>query len=145
MSNPAWKRTERAIAGRLGGQRVPVSGRGRSDAPDIAHDRLSIEVKHRATLPAWLLDALGQAEAAARDEQLPVAILHAHGRRHGANLCVMSLDTLAALLAGLAATEAPEGARHVAGKVDNSDTQKKTPMQSRNPHARSGRRRDRGA
>jgi hypothetical protein len=41
MSWP-WKRTERSIATRLGGQRVPVSGRARRDAPDIAHPRLAL-------------------------------------------------------------------------------------------------------
>nr|MBA3415748.1 hypothetical protein [Chloroflexia bacterium] len=64
MPDRAWKQTERRIAAMLGGERVPVSGRGRGDAPDVAHDSFSIEVKHRQTLPGWLLDALAQAEAA---------------------------------------------------------------------------------
>src|SRR5687768_7317958 len=98
MSGTAWKRTERAIAGRLGGQRVPVSGRARGDAPDIAHSRLSIECKHRKTVPAWLREAMAQAVAAARDDQIPVAILHEQGRRHDGDLCVLRLADLAALL-----------------------------------------------
>ena len=48
----AWKRTERRIAAGLAGVRVPVTGRARGDAPDIPHDRLALEVKHRAALPA---------------------------------------------------------------------------------------------
>jgi hypothetical protein len=58
-----WKRTERKVAALLGGVRVPVSGRARGDAPDVAHARLSIEVKSRKELPAWLMDAMVQAEA----------------------------------------------------------------------------------
>ncbi len=71
-----WKAVERAIAARLGGRRVPVSGRQRGDAPDVEHEWLSIEIKHRKTLPAWLADAMDQAEKSASGNQLPVAILH---------------------------------------------------------------------
>lgn len=106
MTNPRWKKTERAIAERLGGQRVPVSGRQRGDVPDIAHGRLAIECKHRQRIPAWLTDAMRQAEAAARDGKLPVAVLHAQGGRHDANLCVMTLDTLVALLGAGTDTDA---------------------------------------
>ena len=98
MSRQTWKATERAIAGRLDGVRVPVSGRARGDSPDIAHARLSIEVKHRKTVPAWLHEAMAQAVAAARDTQIPVAILHEAGRRHDGDLCVLRLADLAALL-----------------------------------------------
>lgn len=31
MTEKSWKATERAIASKLGGKRVPVSGRGRGD------------------------------------------------------------------------------------------------------------------
>jgi len=91
MSERAWKRTEREIAGILGGKRVPVSGRARGDAPDIRHPWLSIEVKSRKTLPAWIKDAVSQARAAATEHQLPVAILHQEGGRHGLDLVVMRL------------------------------------------------------
>jgi Holliday junction resolvase len=60
-----WKSCERRIAEELGGVRVPVSGRSRGDAPDVDHPSLSIEVKSRKKLPAWLLDAIAQAEGAA--------------------------------------------------------------------------------
>ena len=87
MSRETWKATERAIAGRLGGQRVPVSGRAQGDAPDIGHPRLSLEVKHRESLPAWLREAMAEVAACASREQIPVAIL-----------CVLRLEDLAALL-----------------------------------------------
>jgi hypothetical protein len=91
MADKRWKQTERRIAALLGGRRVPVSGRGRGDEPDIVHPWLALEVKDRAALPLWLLDALAQAEASATPEQLPVAVLHRAGDRHDAALVVMRL------------------------------------------------------
>ncbi|QXD16984.1 hypothetical protein GQ464_008640 [Rhodocaloribacter litoris] len=91
MPEKSWKRTERAVAARLNGRRVPVTGRARGDAPDVAHAWLSIEIKHRSRLPAWIEDAMRQAEAAAREDQLPVAVLHERGRRHDEDLVVMRL------------------------------------------------------
>ena len=55
-----WKTAERRIAELLGGQRIPVTGRQRGDTPDIEHAALSIEVKSRKSLPAWVLKALNQ-------------------------------------------------------------------------------------
>ncbi len=37
MPDTRWKATERRVATVLGGKRVPVSGRGRGDAPDVGH------------------------------------------------------------------------------------------------------------
>ncbi len=91
MGDKRWKATERRIAALLGGRRVPVSGRGRGDQPDIAHPWLALEVKDRATLPAWLLDALAQAEASATPAQLPLAVLHRGGDRHDQALVVLRL------------------------------------------------------
>ncbi len=91
VADKRWKVTERRIAALLGGRRVPVSGRGRGDQPDIAHPWLSLEVKDRAALPLWLLDALAQAEASATPAQLPVAVLHRAGDRHDAALVVVRL------------------------------------------------------
>src|SRR5215207_762371 len=100
MSRPDWKNTERTIAARLGGQRIPVSGRARGDAQDIAHPSVSIECKHRKCLPTWLREAMAQAVACAGREQIPVAILHEHGGRHDGDLCILRLADLSALLAG---------------------------------------------
>jgi hypothetical protein len=96
MADKRWKATERRIAALLGGRRVPVSGRGRGDQPEIAHPWLSLEVKDRATLPLWLLDALAQAEASATPAQLPVAVLHRAGDRHDQALVVLRLADFAA-------------------------------------------------
>jgi len=91
MTDRGWKRTERRTAAILGGKRVPITGRQRGDSPDVAHPWLSVECKHRKRLPAWILDAMDQARAAARLDQLPVAILHESGRRHDDNLVLVRL------------------------------------------------------
>lgn len=92
MSEAPWKVAERRIAEVIGGRRVPVSGRARGDVPDIHHAWLCPEVKSRRTLPAWLIEALAQARAAAGPHQLPVAVLHETGHRYGHALVVVRLD-----------------------------------------------------
>jgi hypothetical protein len=87
-----WKATEREVASLTGGRRVPVSGRGRGDQPDIEHPRFSFEVKDRKELPRWLLDALAQAEAARRDGKTAVVVLHQRGQRHASNLVLLRLS-----------------------------------------------------
>lgn len=71
-----WKHVERQIAAILGGERVPVTGRQRGSAPDIEHPWLSLEVKHRKALPAWMLDAMNQADASNNGKQLSAAVFH---------------------------------------------------------------------
>ncbi len=51
MSRATWKRTERNIAGLIGGERVPVSERQRGDQPDIAHDVAQYRVQTPAERP----------------------------------------------------------------------------------------------
>jgi len=92
-----WKGCERKVAALLGGKRVPVSGRGRGHSPDIHHERLSIEVKSRKKLPAWIEDAMKQAEACAHDGQLPLVVLHQDGQRYQEALIVMRLKVLLSL------------------------------------------------
>ena len=89
-----WKACERKVAALLGGTRIPVSGRGRGHSPDIHHERLSIEVKSRRKLPAWLEDAMKQAEVCAQDGQLPLIVLHQDGQRYQDALIVMRLKDL---------------------------------------------------
>lgn len=87
-----WKRAEREIARRIGGERVPITGRARGSAPDIRHEWLSIECKQRRRLPEWILDAMSQAKASRRGDQLPVAILHESGRPYSSALVVLELS-----------------------------------------------------
>jgi hypothetical protein len=90
-----WKACERRIATFLGGKRVPVSGRTRGDCPDIEHPTLSIECKSRKRLPAWIQDAMRQAEASAKDGQLAVVVLHQDRAAYSESLVVLSLQGFA--------------------------------------------------
>lgn len=67
MSRPSqtWKRWELFWASNLGGKRVPVTGRQRGDAPDVAHDRYAIEVKYGKVMSARLQLGMRQARASA--------------------------------------------------------------------------------
>jgi len=93
-----WKDVERAVARLLGGTRVPITGRSRGDVPDIAHPTFAVEVKLRGSLPGWLVEAMSQAEASVRDDQIPLAVLHRKGARHRDDLCVLALADLVALV-----------------------------------------------
>ena len=95
-----WKACERKIAALLGGKRVPVSGRGRGDSPDIIHEHLSIEVKNRRHLPAWIEDAMKQAEACTKEGQVPIAVFHQNGKKYRDALVLMRLSEFANLLKG---------------------------------------------
>ena len=92
MSRATWKQNERRTAKKLGGLRVPVSGRARGSTPDIAHPWLAIEAKHRKTLPAWMEDAMQQAEASRRGSaQLAIVTLHQARRNSDKDYVVMRL------------------------------------------------------
>ena len=91
MVEKRWKRNERRQAEMLGGERVPITGRQRGSAPDIKHAWLAIESKSRKAIPGWLREAMEQAEASKRENQLPVAIVHTVGERHPQDLIVMRL------------------------------------------------------
>ncbi len=93
-----WKACERRVAKILGGRRIPVSGRTRGDCPDVEHPTLSIECKSRKKPPAWIEDAMNQAEASAKDGQVPVAVLHQDGRRYMDCLVVLRLAGFASYL-----------------------------------------------
>jgi Holliday junction resolvase len=93
-----WKACERKVATLLGGIRVPVSGRSRGHSPDIQHECLSIEVKSRKKLPAWIEDAMKQAEASAKNGQLPVTVLHQDGRKYRDSFVVCQLRDFAGYL-----------------------------------------------
>lgn len=77
---------------------MPVSGRGRGDNPDIEHPALSVEVKARASFPAWLEDALKQAELSATDGKTPAVVLHQDRRRYPDALVVCRLSEFAELV-----------------------------------------------
>ena len=75
MNRSTWKRHEREFAELLGGKRVPVSGRQRGDHPDVAHPKLSIEVKVGAVLSTRVLIGMEQAIAAMKEGQVPLVCI----------------------------------------------------------------------
>jgi hypothetical protein len=95
-----WKACERKVAALLGGRRIPVSGRGRGDNPDIHHELFSIEVKSRKTIPAWLEDAMRQAEVSVKGKRLPVVVLHQDHRPYTESLVLLRLSDFADYLKG---------------------------------------------
>jgi hypothetical protein len=97
VTDKLWKSIERKVAKFLGGERNPVSGRQRGYLADIAHSTFSIEVKHRQTLPSWLFDAMQQAEASQKGNQIPIVILHQKGQPIGECFVVLRLADLTRL------------------------------------------------
>lgn len=79
MSDKTWKSIERKVASYLGGERVPITGRQRGSAPDIEHNDLAIEVKHRESFPNWIMDAMDQAVKSNKGGRTPIVILHEKG------------------------------------------------------------------
>ena len=101
MRTSTWKEAERRIASILGGERVPVSGRHRrGDQPDIEHETLSLEVKHRKSLPAWLHDAMDQAVKSRKGSQLPMVVLHEKGQSYEKSFCIIRLEDVQEYLTG---------------------------------------------
>jgi hypothetical protein len=90
-----WKACERRVAELLGGRCIPVTGRQRGDAPDIEHEALSIEVKSRKALPAWLLGALKQAQAASKNGRVPAVVLHQDHKPYTESLVLLRLSDFA--------------------------------------------------
>jgi len=105
---PDWKRTERKLASMLGGQRVPVTGRQRGDAPDIAHALYSIEVKHKKKLPEWLHDAHDQAvKSSSKRKKVPVVILHETGKPHSKDYVVLQMRDFLEITGEFVVTDLP--------------------------------------
>jgi hypothetical protein len=93
-----WKSVESKICRMLGLERAPVTGRIRGSAADCQHKDttktpfFSVEVKHRESLPDWMLDAMAQAKASMRnDTQLPVVVFHQKGMEYGDSVVMLRL------------------------------------------------------
>jgi len=87
--NTTWKNTERAIARILNGRRTGATG---TATADVLTEHLAVEVKHRQEIPAWLKNAIAQAEAAAGGRP-PLVALYESGARHTDDLVIMRLET----------------------------------------------------
>lgn len=109
-----WKNVERLFAARLGGERVPVTGRTGAkgmESPDIMHERYSIEIKMRdpkaasgAGLPKWLQHAHEQAQASRKPYHLAaISIIHHKNQRLSKAMVQMSFEDFLKLDALLSA------------------------------------------
>lgn len=76
MTYRAWKHLERRVARALGMTRT-----GQHGGADVSSPWAAIECKYRASVPAWLTDAVDQARRNAGVSQLPVVVLATHGQR----------------------------------------------------------------
>jgi hypothetical protein len=85
MPDKTRKRVERDVASFLDGNRVGCTG-------------LAVEVKHRRSLPAWLLAALEQAQGHVEDGETGIAVLHQHRQRIADSLVVLRLEDFKAPL-----------------------------------------------
>lgn len=72
MPDARWKRHERAVARALGTKRLPNSGAGQ---PDCRADGWAVQIKTRASVPAWLWAALDQATRDAEEGERPAVVL----------------------------------------------------------------------
>ena len=86
-----WKETEKGVARALGGERVSNTALGLRSA-DVETSAYSVEVKHRKTLPAWLVDAVTQAHRNCAAGKLPLVVLHQCGWRRGNDLVVVQMS-----------------------------------------------------
>ena len=93
MPDKTWKRD---VAKYLGGRRGGCTGEASPDVVDIPG--LAVEVKHRRSLPAWLLAALEQAQGHVEDGETGIAVLHQHRQRIADSLVVLRLEDFRALL-----------------------------------------------
>ena len=86
-----WKNFERRVAAKVGGKRIPITGR---KCLDIDHPILDIECKYRKKIPVWLFkDAWGQANTGSG---IPVIAV---GEYNSSDIfTIISIDTLVKLL-----------------------------------------------
>lgn len=85
-----WKAAERAIAAKMNGERTSNQGLG-SAVADVLTESYAVEVKHRAALPGWLLNAVAQARRNAPRGKTPLVVLHEAGSRYDDALVVVRL------------------------------------------------------
>ena len=98
-----WKRFERRVAERTGGERIPVSDR-RSPL-DVKHPYLGIEGKSRKKLSKFLTDAMAQAVAGSGEDLIPTVILGEYNKPD--MLALVRLPDLLNILAAALGEPAP--------------------------------------
>ena len=103
-----WKAVESSVCRMLGLVRAPVTGRTRGEAADCMNKDstkipfFSVEVKHRESLPDWMLDAMRQAVASMKkpESQLPVVVFHQKGQEYKDSVVMLRLKDFADYFGG---------------------------------------------
>ena len=99
-----WKRFERRVAEKTGGERIPVSDR--RTPLDVKHPYLGIECKYRRKLSKFLTDAMAQAEAGSGKDLIPTVVLGEYNSPRMYALVNIE-DLLKLLVAALGETNPP--------------------------------------
>jgi len=88
------KRTERAIAKRLGGKRVGILGKS-----DVEHELFSFEVKSRLKFVGekWFIQAVRNCE----EGKIPAVIVHVTGQHHKNDYVIIKLKDFEDFLGGI--------------------------------------------
>lgn len=116
-SNPdTWKGGELHVAGFLGGERIPVTGRkGKrkkgeieeevGKPPDVDHEVLAIECKEGKSIPKFFENAMAQAISArtwyrkrGKGERIPVVVMHPFRARRDETFLVLRFCDIQAFL-----------------------------------------------
>jgi hypothetical protein len=99
-----WKRFERRVALRTGGERIPVSDR--RTPLDVKHPYLGIECKYRRKLSKFLTEAMEQAKAGSGEDLIPTVVLGEYNSPDMYALVDLN-DLLKLLVAALGETNPP--------------------------------------
>jgi hypothetical protein len=90
MASSRWKRQEREIAAALGTRRLPNTGASQAD---VRCPGWALQIKTRKDLPAWLIEAVDQAQRdAGDDERAAVVLSHVSQGKKARRLVVLSFD-----------------------------------------------------
>lgn len=99
-SVPKWKRFETRVARFLGGERVPVTGKGRADR-DVETPLLYVQTKFRKAIPDWLFEWMdGICITAKPVGKTGVVVMAQPGMEAGDALVIMRLRDFAGLHGG---------------------------------------------
>ena len=87
MADKSWKKFERDVAKKMGGERIGPSG---TDTNDVSHDSFAIECKYRKSIPKLLTDGLKQADKL--DLRTPVLFIKEKGKDASRDMVCMWAD-----------------------------------------------------
>lgn len=105
QSRSTWKRLERVTAAQIGGKRNGATGLATADAESA---QVVVECKSWSAPPKRVVDALLQAERAAKGAKFPVARIHTKNKDGDGDLAVVRWSKMLELLRGAGLVEGSE-------------------------------------